>query len=264
MRIVNATNSTQSFYLATGQPITTKPISISPIFLGDETIVRSILQSGLSCEEIGIVVGSTDEYEICRKAIPAGINQVSKSGDVVNYVYTDENKAKARLLEGKELTTSISSPNAILDMQLKLDKKDEEVNKLKKKIKDLRVELDQAKAAVEPLEKANVELNNRIIESNSNVEEVNDINNSLREKIKEVNDQNKQLLEVKSNLEKLIIDKDREIAGLDKNIKLLKEEGKKCLDKNTEMADILNYLVKTYGLKKDESGTWIIPETKDK
>lgn len=262
MRIVNATKTNLTFYLSTGYAITIKPGSISEIFLGDDTIVRSILQSGLSCEEVAIVVGSADEYEICRRAIPAGMNQVSKSGDVVNYVFTDENKAKAKLLEGKDFTVKPASSNAILDMQLVIDKKDEEITKLKKKMKEYKVEAEQALATVEPLKKSNEELNKRIIKANSDVDETNEANISLREKIKEVNEQNKGLLELKTGLEKIINEKDQTIAGLNKNIDLLKEEGKKCLDKNIEMSNILNDLVQTYNLKEIEKGKWRMEETK--
>jgi len=259
MRIINATGVTQTFILSSGYQIHIKPGSLSEVFLGDEAIVRAILQSGFNCEQIGIIVGSSSEYEICRRAIPAGINQISSSGDVVNYVYTDEAVAKAKLLEGKDFVSpSISSPNAILDLQMKIDKKDEEITKLKKKLKDAKVEIDQAKASVEPLEKANSDLNQQIIKAKSDVEELNEANITLRDKLQEVNKQNKELLEVKAGYEKLIKEKTDNIAVLDKNIDLLKKEGKKCLDKNQELSDILNDLVKTYNLTEISKGVWRI------
>lgn len=260
MIIINATSSQQTFMLQSGEQISVAPGKTSGVFLGDEAIVKSILQSGLSCNEIGIVVGSTSEYELCRKAIPAGMNQMSKSGDVVNYVYTDERAAVAKLLEGKDFSPTIAnSPNAVLDMQLKLDKKDEEIEKLKKKIKELKVEAEQAKAAVEPLEKANSELNKKIIEANGNVEEVNEINITLRDKIKDLNTENKQLLENRSGLEKVITENNEVITTLNKNIDLLKTEGKKCLNENEELRAILNDVVKTYDLEKvEEDGKTVL------
>lgn len=263
MKIINATDSTQTFSLSTGYQIHIKPGTASEIFLGDETIVSSILRSGLSCEQIGIVVGSSSEYEICRKAIPAGINQISKSGDVVNYVYTDEAVAKAKLLEGKDFTPSVTSPNAILDLQMKIDKKEEEITKLKKKVKELKVEADQAKASVEPLEKANAELNQQLIKIKGDNEEVNEANISLRDKLQEVNKQNKDLLEVKSGYEKVIKEKTDNISLIEKNMELLKTEGKKCLERNEELSKILNDIVKTYNLVEVEKGKWRMKDKED-
>lgn len=253
MRIVNAGNTVKVFFTGQGHLIKVKPGEISEVLVPDGNIIKQILS--YSSTKVAMILEDEYDYRIQKTEAPAAANG--------GYVYTSVAQAKAKMLEGRDFTP-VTSVNEVLTLKTEIDAKDTEIEKLRGEISELNITVTQCKAEVEPLTKKNIELNKEIIKTKGENENLTDVNNNLRSKLSDVQAENSELLKIKASLESSINSSTEIIAKKDKDIELLKTEGKKCVADNEMLRGILNDIVTTYKMVEvdPEKHTWRIPEEK--
>lgn len=253
MRIVNAGNTVKVFTTGQGYLVKVKPGDISEVFVPDGTIIKQVLS--YSSTKAAMILEDEYDYKVQKTEAPAAANG--------GYVYTSVAQAKAKLIEGRDFTP-VTNVNEVLSLKTELDAKDAEIEKLRGEISELNITVTQCKAEVEPLTKKNIELNKEIIKTKGENENLTDVNNNLRSKLNDTQAENADLLKIKASLESSINSSTEIIAKKDKDIELLKSEGKKCVADNELLRKILNDIVTTYKMVEvdAENHTWRIPEEK--
>jgi predicted nuclease with TOPRIM domain len=190
MQVFNAKRSTLTIPLDNGELIQVKPGECSRPFVGTASILMSVINTG-SPSEIGVIVSSSYELDLIR--------QVSAS---MEYLYQNENDARAKLLEGKDLTPTVSDNPYAVEMQKlqeKYDTKCKDYEFLEQEYKNL----VNSKSNDEELTRLRTEL------SNANDELI-----QLRNTISELNAE-------KDALSFTITDQDRDINGYKEQVNTL-------------------------------------------
>jgi chromosome segregation ATPase len=105
MQVFNAKRSTVTIPLDNGEIIQVHPGQCSRPFVGTAAILMSVINSGAP-NEIGVIVSSSYELDLIR--------QVSAS---MEYLFQSESDARAKLMEGKDLTPKVSDNPYAVEMQ---------------------------------------------------------------------------------------------------------------------------------------------------
>lgn len=202
MQVFNAKRSTLTIPLDNGELIQVRPGECSRPFVGTASILMSVVNTG-SPAEIGVIVSSSYELDLIR--------QVSAS---MEYLYQSESDARAKLLEGKDLTPTVSDNPYAVEMQKiqeKYDAKCKDYEYLENQYKDLvNKKSDDSELTRIRMELANA--NDELIQLRSNLQALNaekdelnftitDKDKELLSKQEEINTLSAQLADVQSKLD---------------------------------------------------------------